>query len=464
MPPSSPTDLASARDMPSPPSADDAATSPSPGPDTRLATITLPDLFEALIDPGGTDDDDDDGGGLGPGHDATRPTAPRPGSARLLRGLGHPDHTFVVVLGPGVPASARLFHSAAESLVYSGRRPNNGVSARGRLIDDLIDVSSLDCPQRLGNLLRLTGALAQTVAAAAAADSQPCQTHRLLTSLQDEGALVHVCSQNIDGLEALVGLPPGRITYFNGTVDSLRCEACNAAFPTRDHLADLLVGRAPACPACPSHGSDPGAESTAGRSRLLPAIQLNDRSKDLSATVAKLVDAILASNPDVLIVGGVIFRKAHSRHLVRNLCKAMRQRGRLCVFIDHNKLHGEWIKRFDFHIKTDTDEAMHMIRLVREACSGRMAAAQPPAGQSAAPGPEARPAAGTPPAPTRRTPDPAEADPPAGMLAHPDNAHRHYAANALGCASDDDPGGTPPTSARRIPDPAGAGWMSVAIM
>jgi NAD-dependent deacetylase len=82
-------------------------------------------------------------------------------------------------------------------------------------------------------------------------DARPGRGHRVLAQLHDEGRLLGVVTQNIDGLHFASGMPGERIVELHGNGTYATCLACGL----RHELADIrpvfeATGEAPSCRAC----------------------------------------------------------------------------------------------------------------------------------------------------------------------------------------------------------------------
>jgi NAD-dependent SIR2 family protein deacetylase len=85
---------------------------------------------------------------------------------------------------------------------------------------------------------------------------QPTTAHRLLVKLHDEGILLRVYTQNIDGLEKAAGIPAEKIVECHGSVSSFICSAdhkhpVNGGISLEKIGQNLAVGLpAPCCSSC----------------------------------------------------------------------------------------------------------------------------------------------------------------------------------------------------------------------
>lgn len=81
--------------------------------------------------------------------------------------------------------------------------------------------------------------------------AKPNAGHRLVRRLYDEGRLLGVITQNIDGLHELSGIPDSSIVNIHGNTRETVCLGCGALLPT-DAALEILgkQGTAPRCPDC----------------------------------------------------------------------------------------------------------------------------------------------------------------------------------------------------------------------
>ena len=68
--------------------------------------------------------------------------------------------------------------------------------------------------------------------------------------MHERGLLRRIYTQNIDGLEALAGLPAERVVQCHGGFGRAHCADCDAEADAAAVRAAILAGRAPRCAAC----------------------------------------------------------------------------------------------------------------------------------------------------------------------------------------------------------------------
>lgn len=81
-------------------------------------------------------------------------------------------------------------------------------------------------------------------------DAQPNPAHTALASLEAQGRLKAVVTQNIDGLHQRAGSK--EVLELHGTIETMTCPGCRRRFRTRDFERVLLEGGIPHCP----HGDE----------------------------------------------------------------------------------------------------------------------------------------------------------------------------------------------------------------
>ncbi len=152
-----------------------------------------------------------------------------------------------------IQRAARLLKSARHAVALTGaglsthsgipdfRSQDTGLWQR----DDPMEVSSLTTfrrnPQRFYNWLRPL--------AASMWQASPNPAHHALASLEQQGVLSALLTQNIDGLHQRAG---SRIVLeLHGSLETLSCLACRKTFPSASFAAPFVDrGILPRCPTC----------------------------------------------------------------------------------------------------------------------------------------------------------------------------------------------------------------------
>jgi NAD-dependent SIR2 family protein deacetylase len=121
------------------------------------------------------------------------------------------------------------------------------VVVKGR---DLFDVSLFSSPDTASIYFTFIASLRQSIL-----DAAPTPTHKFIRLLHERGKLLRCYTQNIDGIEARVGLAIGgkeaQICQLHGDIHTLRCHYCNTLQEyTVEWTEMLLDGFPPDCPEC----------------------------------------------------------------------------------------------------------------------------------------------------------------------------------------------------------------------
>eukprot|EP00656_Telonema_subtile_P000885 TRINITY_DN10423_c0_g1_i1.p1 TRINITY_DN10423_c0_g1~~TRINITY_DN10423_c0_g1_i1.p1 ORF type:complete len:322 (+),score=81.22 TRINITY_DN10423_c0_g1_i1:126-1091(+) len=80
---------------------------------------------------------------------------------------------------------------------------------------------------------------------------KPCTTHHFLRVLEQQGLLLRVYTQNIDGLERAAGVSEERVVACHGSHHTARCSKCKLPEPDMHRVwACAALGKAAACAGC----------------------------------------------------------------------------------------------------------------------------------------------------------------------------------------------------------------------
>lgn len=74
---------------------------------------------------------------------------------------------------------------------------------------------------------------------------EPTKVHRFLRWLDDRARLLHVFTQNLDGLELDAGVHPSRVSQFHGNLDSASCTDCHLPCNIREWKQTVGLGNDP---------------------------------------------------------------------------------------------------------------------------------------------------------------------------------------------------------------------------
>jgi NAD+-dependent protein deacetylase SIR2 len=181
------------------------------------------------------------------------------------------------------------------------------------------------------------------------ADAKPTAFHHMLETLGQEGRLLRLYTQNVDGidvalpsLETQVPLPQKgpwpRTVQLHGGLEKMVCSKCRAL---SDFQPDLFDGPVPpACPSCIEADkirTDHAGKRSHGVGRLRPRMVLyNEHNPDEDA-IGAVMHADLRTRPDAIIVVGTSMKIPGVRRVVREMCGVVRgRRDGLTVWINQD--------------------------------------------------------------------------------------------------------------------------------
>lgn len=236
---------------------------------------------------------------------------------------------------------------------------------------DLFDVS-------LFNNAATTAAFYQFMALlrTSTCDARPTPTHRFLRTLKDRGSLLRAYTQNIDGLEARVGLNLATLplaksdtVQLHGDIHKLKCFLCSETFEYNPSFQTMLsTGEAPDCPSCADKcamriaaGRRPVAIGT-----LRPDIVLYGEQHPAGDSIAEACAMDLKKRPDCLIIAGTTLKVPGFKKLVKDFAKSVHERNGLVIFVNLTELTStEFSSTIDFHVHCGSDEFVDHLKSAR---------------------------------------------------------------------------------------------------
>ncbi|EJD33670.1 DHS-like NAD/FAD-binding domain-containing protein, partial [Auricularia subglabra TFB-10046 SS5] len=293
---------------------------------------------------------------------------------------------IVIVTGAGVSRSSGIPDFRSANGLYSLAKKNTPRTIRG---SDLFDASIF----RDGHSASLFySSIAELKAVIDKA--KPSPTHHFMKAMLNEGRLLRVYTQNIDGFETQCGLksnawiePPSspfplrtvidsnaiNVVQLHGDIHRVRCIICSASYHSSQEFANVFrSGGAPKCPECEKRCADRIARSARPirTGTLRPDIILYNESHPDSDDVSAFCELDLVRRPDLLLVMGTSLKAYGIKTLVKDFARAVHgnSSGRnkpqpRVIFVNETPPLAEWRKVFDVHISGTTDD---WVKLVRE--------------------------------------------------------------------------------------------------
>ena len=179
--------------------------------------------------------------------------------------------------------------------------------------------------------------------------AKPTVFHRMLATLADEGRLMRLYTQNVDGIDvALPSLgtnvplslkgPWPRTIQLHGGLEKMVCSKCN-------HLSsfEALLFDGPEPPLChvcietDKVRTDHAGKRSHGIGKLRPRIVLYNEHNPDEEAIGAVVSSDLRARPDAVIVVGTSMKIPGVRRIVREMCGVVRgRRDGLAVWINQD--------------------------------------------------------------------------------------------------------------------------------
>ncbi|KAK4442003.1 NAD-dependent histone deacetylase HST3 [Podospora aff. communis PSN243] len=206
-----------------------------------------------------------------------------------------------------------------------------GMYAKG----NIFCATALRDSQRRVETLRFAMSLHETVL-----QSQPTETHEFIKTLHAQGKLLHCYTQNVDLLDARVGLSTDlgdssmQCVPLHGTVHSLRCPAC-----------------------CQTYGW--GRVGATRRASTIGCLRPNmvylGEDHWQGEEIADLIDRDLSADPDALLILGTSLKVKGPGELVKMFASTVRAKGRRVIYVNLSKSYRKWRKTFDYWVEWKCD-------------------------------------------------------------------------------------------------------------
>ena len=208
-------------------------------------------------------------------------------------------------------------------------------------------------------------------------NAQPTQFHHMLATLAEEGRLLRLYSQNVDGidtsLEPLVTTVPlnkkgpwPKTIQLHGGLSKMVCSKCG-------HLENfngaLFEGpEPPSCTECETTDCVriAGGLRSHGIGRLRPRMVLYNEFNPDEEAIGEVSHADLKSRPDAVIVVGTSLKVPGIRRLAKELCAVTRgRRGGFTAWINHDSEPSgiEFKDSWDLVVKGECDEVARHVGL-----------------------------------------------------------------------------------------------------
>ncbi|KAJ4352899.1 hypothetical protein N0V95_003874 [Ascochyta clinopodiicola] len=297
-------------DMPSPPSSNDEDPRPAkrrkltPTTDANGRTTQYLDLTQDI-----TADD-------------------KPQLQRLLNVL-HKKRKIVVIAGAGISVSAGIPDFRSATGLFNSLKKEHGLKSSGK---DLFDASVYQDDVSTTTFHAMVRSLSTETKSA-----QPTAFHHLIATLAQEGRLMRLYTQNVDGIDT--AMPPlkteaplpkkapwPKTVQVHGGLDHMVCSKCHKLYPFDAALFDGPT--APPCPSCVETDMVRQAadKRTHGIGCLRPRMVLYNEQNPDDEAIGSCAATDLRMRPDAVIVAGTTLKVPGIRRIAREMCNTVRDR------------------------------------------------------------------------------------------------------------------------------------------
>ena len=180
-------------------------------------------------------------------------------------------------------------------------------------------------------------------------DAKPTEFHQMLATLADEGRLLRLYTQNVDGIDT--ALPPlhtsvpldpkgpwPRTIQLHGSLEKMVCSKCSALSPFDGSLFNGPLP--PPCGECVIRDeirTDHAGKRSHGIGRLRPRMVLYNEHNPDEEAIGRVVTSDLRARPDAIIVVGTSLEIPGVKRIVREMCSVVRGRKNgMAVWINRN--------------------------------------------------------------------------------------------------------------------------------
>ncbi|KAF2018962.1 DHS-like NAD/FAD-binding domain-containing protein [Aaosphaeria arxii CBS 175.79] len=236
---------------------------------------------------------------------------------------------IVVIAGAGISVSAGIPDFRSAGGLFNSLRKQHKLKSSGK---DLFDASVYSDDTSTSTFHDMVRSLSHETKKA-----QPTAFHHLLATLAQEGRLLRLYSQNVDGIDA--SIPPlktqvplpkkgpwPKTVQLHGGLDHMVCSKCSAL---SNFDAEKFNGPTP--PACGHCQENDAVRAVAekrshGIGRLRPRMVLYNEHNPDDEAIGSCVSADLRTRPDAVIVAGTTLKVPGVRRIAREMCATVRDR------------------------------------------------------------------------------------------------------------------------------------------
>jgi NAD-dependent histone deacetylase SIR2 len=247
---------------------------------------------------------------------------------RLLSVL-HKKRKIVVIAGAGISVSAGIPDFRSATGLFNTLKKEHKLKSSGK---DLFDASVYQDDTSTSTFHDMVRTLSHHTKSA-----QPTAFHHLLATLAQEGRLMRLYTQNVDGIDT--SLPPlttqvplpkkgpwPKTVQVHGGLDYMVCSKCSALAPF-----DAEQFNGPSPPPCPTCVENDNVRQAAERrshgiGRLRPRMVLYNEHNPDDESIGSCASYDMRMRPDAVIVAGTTLKVPGVRRIAREMCNIVRDR------------------------------------------------------------------------------------------------------------------------------------------
>ena len=236
----------------------------------------------------------------------------------------------MVVAGAGISVSAGIPDFRSSHGLFKTLRSEHKLKSSGKELFDASVYKDDSSTSSFHDMLRDLSNMA--------AKATPTPFHQLLARLAQEGRLLRLYTQNIDGIET--SLPPlatqvplhykgpwPQTIQLHGGLEKMMCQKCRH---TSEFQASLFQGpKPPSCPECEMKDAlrtSHAGKRSHGIGKLRPRIVLYHEHNPDDEAIGAVMTSDLRSRPDAIIVVGTSMKIPGVKRLVREMCGVVRSK------------------------------------------------------------------------------------------------------------------------------------------
>lgn len=247
--------------------------------------------------------------------------------------------------------------------LFNSLKSQHNLKGSGKQLFDAAVYRDSDSTSSFHDMVRSLSSITKT--------ARPTRFHHLLASLAQEGRLLRLYSQNVDGIDT--SLPPlhtqvplprkapwPKTIQLHGGLSKMVCTKCSAL---NDFEAELFDGPIPpACQQCEQLDytrTEVAGKRSHGVGKLRPRMVLYNEGNPDDEAIGSCAKADLRRRPDCIIVVGTTLKVPGVKRIVREMCGIVRDhRDGLSVWInsDPEPAAKEFENSWDIIVKGTSDD------------------------------------------------------------------------------------------------------------